>query len=96
MVVLHRDTLFLRPLHRGMRYTSNYDANRPITRRQVDAFSHVVLVKAVSRHQEEEERPLWSPVGPLMERGVRAKVKTNSLLGWRELWHCEPLLSRPR
>ncbi|XP_034729380.1 zinc finger protein 407 [Etheostoma cragini] len=34
--------------------------------------------------------------GPMMERGVSAKVKTNSLLGWRELWHCEVLLSRPR
>ena len=34
--------------------------------------------------------------GPMMERGVSAKVKTNSLLGWRELWHSEALLSRPR
>lgn len=33
---------------------------------------------------------------PVMERGVSAKVKTNSLLGWRELWHCEALLSWPR
>lgn len=78
-------------------------SNQPIKWKQVDAYRHAHMVKnSVLKFSHSTSMWKKGPIGakldcgPVMERGVCAKVKTNSLLAWRELWHCEALLSRPR